>query len=78
MNDITQLKECPHCKFNLDDGDIYEVLRGHESYKKYSDEEVKQFAGHYGWTETNRIHGSKLIGVDLKYMCPNCNMPVMA
>lgn len=70
---IFDLKECPYCKFNLDGGDIYEVLRSSKEYNKYSNEEIKKFAENYGWSETKKIHASKLIGVDLKYKCPNCD-----
>lgn len=79
--DVENLTECPSCKGNWDGGDIYEVLRLHTTYDKYSDEEVKKLAEDYGWSEKNKKHFSQLIGIEISELydgvsfweCPHCN-----
>ena len=69
---VFDLKVCPICGFNLYDGDVYDVLRSLKEYEKYSDEEVEKIAESYGWKEDDKKHFSKLIGIELKYQCPEC------
>lgn len=68
---------CPHCKSNLDDGDVYEVLRADEDYAKYTDQEVEMAARCYGWTAHNRVRFSREMiiqpSVGRQYViCPDC------
>jgi hypothetical protein len=52
---------CRHCGFDLDGGDVYEVLRGMKYYKDKSDEEVLVCASNYGYTTENRKRFNKVI-----------------
>ncbi len=71
---------CPCCGADWDDGDIYERLRNHEAYKNWSDEKVREAAGHYGWAENDKKRFSRLIGVEDSsiydgiswWQCPDC------
>lgn len=74
--------ECPECKCNWNDGDIYEVLRSKPSYNDKTDEEVKKIANdYYGWSEESPKHFSRLIGIEILgeydgisyWKCPECN-----
>jgi hypothetical protein len=71
-NSIFDLKECPNCGFNLDDGDIYDVLKSLKEYESFSDEQIIKFAEGYGWKKNKKKHFSKLIGIGLKFKCPEC------
>ncbi len=74
---------CPNCKTSWDGGDLFESLRSLDLYKANSDEEIQNIARNYGWTPENRIHSSRLIGIEIRglydgvafYRCPNtlCN-----
>jgi len=72
------MEHCPHCSYNFDDGDIYEVLRNNEYYQNMTDEQVKDAARCYGWSEENRKRFTKKIlyqpvrGKQF-YKCPECD-----
>jgi hypothetical protein len=53
--------KCEHCSFDLDGGDVYEVLRKMKEYRGTTDEEVMSVARMYGYTEENRKHFSKAV-----------------
>ena len=64
---------CPHCKTNLDAGDIF------ENFLNMFNDSIKalQYAKSYGWKETDKIHFSRSIIVqpdrDPQYItCPDC------
>lgn len=66
---------CKYCNFNLDVGDIYEVLRASGNYM--NDDKVYEAALMYGWTEKNKKRFDKSLLVkdenDNVYpTCPNC------
>ena len=67
---------CRYCNYNLDDGDVFEVLSN--VYKNYTKEEIIIMAGDYGWTSSNKIRFSKtlIIQFDNKpqiEICPKCS-----
>lgn len=77
MHDNTQLENCPHCNANLNDGDIFEVLR--EQNPDESDEKIREWSGYYGWTKENPKHFGRQIAIyDMDrdrtshFVCPDC------
>lgn len=77
---IDSLKNCPECGANWDNGDIFDVLQ--KKHLNEPIEKVKEWASHYGWSEDNKVHFSKVIGLEIpgKYdgvsywKCPECQM----
>ena len=72
----SDLDNCPECGADWNKGDIFEyfMLRketGDEHYKDKTVEEIKEVAGHYGWTEENPKCFRRLIGIELPYGHPN-------
>jgi len=90
---------CPECMANWDGGDIYEHFLeakfnpNHEQHDYYRDKtlsEIKETAGHYGWSEETPKRFSNLIGIDLSmdlnanedeqydgvsyWQCPKCKI----
>ena len=70
---------CPHCEFELDDGDIFCKLRGMKEYAGKSDNEVEIIALSYGWTPQNRRRFTKRCVVQpidspQYVMCPECKV----
>lgn len=67
---------CKHCEANLNDGDIFDVLKMKHSDLK--DEIIEEYASGYGWTKENKKQFSRKIIVQPvnkpQYeMCPDCN-----
>ena len=63
---------CPECNANWDGGDIYEHFLeakfnpNHEQHSYYKDKtlsQIKETAGHYGWTEETPSRFGKVIGI---------------
>lgn len=90
---------CPECNAEWDGGDIYEHFLeakfnpNHEQHGYYGDKtlaEIKETAGHYGWTEETPRRFGKLIGIDMSmdlnatedeqydgvsyWQCPKCQI----
>jgi hypothetical protein len=68
---------CRYCGFDLNDGDIYEVLKSKPDYQKKSNEEVMKIAGYYGWTPENKKFFSKEMTIEFECkgqitICPDC------
>ena len=68
---------CPHCKEDLDGGDVYEQLLRCCPSDILG---VNEAASQYGWTEENKKRFNRRIGIydqDLDivigYVCPKCN-----
>ena len=66
---------CRYCGLNLNDGDIFEVLKSNSPEK--TNEEVVKIAGYYGWTPENKKFFSKetIIQFECKpqiTICPDC------
>ncbi len=77
MDKQQHIDPCPHCSYELDDGDIYDKLRTNVYYTNKTDAEVEQIAQKYGWTPENGKRFSKRITVqpfdEPQYvMCPEC------
>lgn len=69
---------CRYCDYNLDDGDVYQVLSELDEYKKLNREEMMMIAGNYGWTQKDKKRFSKIyiIQFDDKpqiEVCPKCS-----
>lgn len=67
---------CKYCNFNLDIGDIYEVLRASENYM--NDDKAYEAALMYGWSENNKKRFDKSLLIkdengNLYATCPNCD-----
>lgn len=71
---------CPHCGFDLDDGDIYERLLA-----EYIGDEAKalESAGYFGWSKENPRRFSKIIGIyslesdcTESWRCPSCEKKI--
>lgn len=69
------IRECPHCKANLDGDDIFECFLqlGH------SREIAAEKASFYGWTPENKQKYGREISIydrdedrTVRYMCPDC------
>lgn len=76
---MTPIDPCPHCGFELDNGDIYEKLRKMSVYKDNTDNEVEVAAMSYGWTPQNKKRFSKKVVVQpydtSQYtICPECKV----
>lgn len=74
---MAPIDPCPHCGFDLDDGDIFEKLKNMKEYKNKSDNDVEVSATYYGWTPQNKKHFTKRVIVQPidapQYtMCPDC------
>lgn len=73
------LDPCPHCGFELDDGEIYENLKDNIFYRHLSEEELLKVAQQYGWTKenkkrfTNRVTVKPVDGTPKFVKCPYCN-----
>ena len=82
---------CPECSANWDGGDILEELvrrkdAGEEPFINYSDEELIEYAGSYGWTPETPKRFGNLIGMELSmddpehydgvsyHACPECGV----
>lgn len=70
-------EKCKNCDFDLDGGDILEVLKSKFPHKET--EELEEWASGYGWSKEKPEHFSKKVGIyDLKkdeisyYVCPHC------
>ncbi len=69
---------CRYCNYNLDDGDIFEVLSNLEEYKNYSKDEIINVARDYGWSQDNPKHFSKIHIIQFPIkpqieVCPECS-----
>jgi hypothetical protein len=67
--------QCRYCNFDLDDGDILEVL-SKDPY--YAQADLLKICSSYGWTVENKCRFSKvkIIQFDRKpqiEICPECN-----
>lgn len=75
---INRFGSCPHCEIGWDGGDILQELKKMDVFKGKTDQEMMQMAAQYGYTESNRIHFSKLEGIELPaygrafWRCPKC------
>lgn len=86
---LTYLKDrqgnCPKCGFLFDGGDIVERFKemrdsGDSYYKNKTDEEIKEVASHYGWSEEDPQRFSNIIGIEVRgkydgvsyWKCPCC------
>lgn len=73
------LDPCPHCGFELDNGDIYEALKDNILYRHLSEEELVSLAQRYGWTKENKKRFSQRVivqpvdGTPQFVKCPYCN-----
>lgn len=70
-------KKCPHCEEHLDIGDIYDCLK--KKHPQESDEKIREWAGNFGWSESNRVRFSNIVAVInpisdrmSHYQCPKC------
>jgi hypothetical protein len=70
---------CRYCNFDLDGGDIYEVLKVHPLYMDRLDREIRKIAENYGWTDENKLHFNKSIIIQFNEhhkeqveICPMC------
>lgn len=69
---------CRYCDYNLDGGDIYQVLSELDEYKKLNSEEMSIIAGHYGWTPNNKKRFDKIVIIQFDNkpqieVCPKCS-----
>ena len=86
---FNEQKQCPECGFFWQGEDIFAHFlkmkeEGDPYYANKTEEEIREVAGHYGWTEENPRCFSRLVGVELPYghpdrydgvsywMCPKC------
>jgi len=81
---ISELDECPFCGTRWKGEDIFDYFMqlkedGDPYYGPKTVEQIKETAGHYGWTEENPQHFSHLIGIEVQtkydgvsyWRCPN-------
>lgn len=75
----SEIGECPYCNSSWNGGDILSVLSKHNSYATYTPEEIFKMAESYGYTKSQPMYFSHLIGIeDLlsdrigHYECPFC------
>ena len=66
---------CKHCRHNLNDGDIFDILK--IMHSDLTDEIIEKHASHYGWTKTNKKQFSRKIIVQPLNepqfeICPDC------
>jgi predicted RNA-binding Zn-ribbon protein involved in translation (DUF1610 family) len=68
---------CEHCGFDLDGGDIYEVMKSHRP--DLSEEKLHEEVSSFGWYPENKKRFYKYVGhVSLEedrvthYICPKC------
>jgi len=71
------MDSCPVCKATLSCGDVYATLRSDPENNQRSDDEILEWASHYGWTRENKVQFSraKIIQPDRgrQYtICPDC------
>jgi len=82
---IYEEKQCPKCGEQWEGEDIYQHFlkrkqNGDKFYANKTDEEIREIAGHYGWSEENPKCFKHLIGiVDPRgydgvsyWQCPSC------
>lgn len=80
MSDNPHADLCPHCGFDMDNGDIKDKLAAR--YPEKSKSEIKESAKNYGWTPDNRRRFSSVIGVECGrdrieyFICPSCRNKV--
>lgn len=86
---------CPECNANWDGGDILDKFKNmrsdptepnYEYYKDYTDEQLLEVVGHYGYTEDEPKRFGLIIGIELSYdhperydgtsywACPECGV----
>ena len=76
---------CPKCDFNLDGGDIFEHFKemranGDSYYKDKTDDEIRETAAMYGWSEETPKRFENIIGIEIRgkydgvsyWKCPKC------
>ncbi len=76
---MESIDPCPHCGYDLDDGDVFQRLRRMSTYKDKNDHEVEIVAMYYGWTPQNKKRFTKKVVVQPfdapQYtMCPDCKV----
>lgn len=66
---------CPHCKFDLDGGDIFEYF----SSRCETLDRALEVAQQYGWTSRLPVRFSKVVGISEDFLsdvtgweCPQC------
>jgi hypothetical protein len=69
---------CRYCDYNLDNGDIYQVLSELDEYKKLNSEEISITARAYGWTPNNKKRFNKIVIIQFDNkpqieVCPKCS-----
>lgn len=66
---------CKNCKYDLDDGDVYEKLKS-IYYFIYNNDYIKHLAQSHGWRENYRLRFTKETEVyseeSKHWICPNC------
>ena len=72
---IREQEKCPKCGAQWQGEDIFEYFmrvraEGDPFYGSKTEEEIREVAGNYGWSEENRICFTHLIGVELEYNHP--------
>lgn len=75
------MSKCKHCGHELGGEDIYESMKRHTPEK--SEEELLEWAGHFGWTKENPTTFSNMIGIydmyadgTTHFICPKCEKVV--
>ena len=73
---IKEKDQCPECGFFWKGEDIHAHFlkrraEGDSHYADKTDEEIRETAGHYGWTEEEPISFSHIVGIELPYGHPN-------
>lgn len=76
---MASIDACPHCGFDLDDGDIFTKLRSLSVYKDKNDNDVEIIAMYYGWTPQNKKRFTKRVTVQPLdgpqcTICPECKV----
>lgn len=79
---MTDNYECKHCNYNLDAGDIYEVLKSDKDKYlngtgNYLESDILNSAKYYGWSYDNKKHFTIVLSIKYKdgtsiKVCPNC------
>ncbi len=70
---------CRYCGYNLDDGDVYQVLSELDEYKKLNRDEMMIIAENYGWTLNDKKRFSKIYIIQFDdnqpqiEVCPKCS-----
>lgn len=74
---LQDTRTCPNCNANWDAGDIYEVVKSNQLYSGWGDDQIKNTAYAFGWTEENKKQFSRLKNVTQTdgshlWQCPDC------